>query len=429
MKNKVIAVIAIIAVVCIAWVAVLSTSSSQGNRVEELVQQIEANIEVKTYKNTIPMYEELIELEPENINWYIGLADAYLEIEQYGNYKKQCEQVVSLFPNDKIGHLRLIKYYAEVGKDSYVIQTYNAAPDSVKEDKEFLSVYQESEWKYRFVSKGYSSIGTCTGDTYVIEYNGVYGYKSKDVSGEIEPKFTVARPFIEDYAAVNKDDEWYFIDGAGDRVLATKEKLEDLYSLSEGYAVAKINGKYGYIDSTFKQYSFEYEDATSFYNGVAAVKRDGKWGLINREFKAVTSFEYDDVVRDDANICSRKGVIFMLKGESYHMIDMDGKKITNDTFGGAQLFYSDYAAVKKGDKWGFIDRDGKTVIDFKFEEASSFASGIAAVKQGEQWGCIDKNGKVILDSDYGHAMITSDNGVVVLKVGELYRFVQFIKFD
>ena len=71
----------------------------------------------------------------------------------------------------------------------------------------------------------------------MIEYNGVYGYKSKDISGEIEPKFTVARPFIEDYAAVNKDDEWYFIDGAGDRVLATKENLEDLYSLSEGYAV------------------------------------------------------------------------------------------------------------------------------------------------------------------------------------------------
>ena len=205
--------------------------------------------------------------------------------------------------------------------------------------------------------------------------------------------------------------------------------FEEAYEFSCGLSLVKISGKYGYIDSTFKHYSFEYEDATSFYNGVAAVKKDGKWGLINREFKAITSFEYDDVVRDDANICSRKGVIFMLKGQSYHMIDMDGKKITNDTFAGAQLFYSDYAAVKKGDKWGFIDRDGKTVIDFKFDEASSFASGIAAVKQGEQWGCIDKNGKVLLDSDYGHAMITSDNGVVVLKVGELYRFVQFIKFD
>lgn len=429
MKNKIIAVIVIVAVVCIAWISVLSTASSKRNRVEELVQQIEANIEVKTYKNTIPMYEELIGIEPENIKWYIGLADVYSEIEQYGNYKRLCEQIVSLFPNDKTGHLRLIKYYAKIGKDNYVIQTYNAAPDPVKADEEFLSVYQESEWKYRFVSKGYSSIGICAGGSYVVEYNGVYGYKSKDFSYEIEPKFTVARPYIEDYAAVNKDGEWYFIDGTGDRVLATQEKFEDLYSISEGYAVAKINGKYGYIDSTFEQYCFEYEDATSFYNGVAAVKKDGKWGLINREFKTILSFEYDDVVRDDANICSRRGIIFLLKDQSYHMVDIDGKKITDNTFDGAHLFYSDYAAVKKGDKWGFIDRDGEIVIDFKFQEASSYASGIAAVKQGEQWGCIDKNGKIILEPDYDYAMITADNGVVVLKVGGLYRFAQFIKFD
>ena len=99
MKNKVIAIIAIIAVVCIAWIAVLSISSSQGNRVKEIVQEIEANVEVKTYKNTIPMYEELIKIEPENIKWYIGLADAYLEIEQYGNYKKQCEQILAGLPS------------------------------------------------------------------------------------------------------------------------------------------------------------------------------------------------------------------------------------------------------------------------------------------------------------------------------------------
>ena len=429
MKNKIIAVIAIIAVVCIAWVVVLTSSTSQKDRVAELKQQIEANIEVKTYKNTLPIYEELISLDPENIEWYVGLADAYIEIEQYGEYKKMCEQIASLFPDNKIGYLRLIKYYAEVGKDRNVIQTYNAAPEAVKADQEFVAVYQNSEWKYKFVSKGYSSIGTCTGDTYVIEYNGVYGYKGKDISGEIEPQFTMARPFIEDYAAVYKNEEWYFIDGAGDRVLATKEELEDLYSLSEGFAVAKIGGKYGYIDSEFTHYSFEYEDATSFYNGVAAVKKNGKWGLINRNFEAVTSFDYDDVVRDDGNICSRKGVVFLLKGQSYNMIGLDGKQIISDTFEDAHLFYSDYAAVKKGGKWGFIDRDGNTVIDFQYDDASSFASGIAAVKQGEQWGCIDINGKVLLDTDYGHTMITSDNGVVVLKVGELYRFVQFIKFD
>ncbi len=429
MRNKVIAIIAMLAMVCIAWVTVLTTSTSQANHVEELVQKIEANNEVKTYKNNLPLYEELIKTEPNNLKWYTGLADVYLELEQYGNYKKQCEQIVQRFPQEKEGHLRLIKYYNEIGKAEYVISTYKAAPEAVQADEEFLSVYKQSEWEYRFLAKGYSGVGTCTGGTYVVEYNGVYGYRSKDISGEIEPKFTVARPFIEDYAAVFKDNEWYFIDGSGDRVLASKEKFEDLYSLSEGYAVAKMNGKYGYVDSTFNTYSFEYEDATSFYNDVAAVKKNGKWGLINRNFEAITAFEYDDVVRDDANICSRKGVIFLRKGDGYYMVGRDGVKIVEEPFQGANLFYSDYAAVQKDEKWGFIDREGNVVIDFIYDGASSFASDIAAVKKAGQWGCITKTGEVLLDFDYGDAMVTADNGIVVLKIGELYRFVQFIKYD
>ena len=429
MKNKVIAVIAIIAVVCVSWLVVITSSSSREEQIVELKKQIEANKEVKTYKNTLPLYKELIKLEPEKVEWYSGLADTYMEIEQYGEYKKMCEQMITLFPDNKIGYLRIIKFYAETGKDNLVIQTYNEAPEAIKADKEFLEIYKKSEWKYRFVSRAYNSIGICAGGTYVIESNGVYGYKSKDLSSEIEPKFTVARPFIEDYAAVKKDNEWYFIDRVGDRVLATKEKLEDLHSLSGGFSVAKIGGKYGYIDSSFKKYSFEYQDATSFYNGVAAVKKNGKWGLINSNFEAITSFEYDDVVRDDANVCSRKGRIFMLKGKSYHMINVEGKAVTKDTFEDARLFYSDYTAVKKGGKWGFIDDAGKTAIEFKYDEAASFASGIATVKRGDQWGCVDKNGKVILEFDYQDARITADNGVVVLKVGKAYRFVKFIKFD
>ena len=62
------------------------------------------------------------------------------------------------------------------------------------------------------------------------------------------------------------------------------------------------------------------------------------------------------------------------------MIDMGGKKITSDTFAGAQLFYS-VMAVKKVTS-GAHDRNGKTVIDFKFDK-HPLPSGIAAVKQGD----------------------------------------------
>ena len=196
----------------------------------------------------------------------------------------------------------------------------------------------------------------------------------------------------------------------------------------EGYAVACIDGKYGFVDENFEKYAFEYEDATGFYNGVAAVKKNGKWALINKSFQAITSFEYDDVVRDEANVCARRGIIFMQKGEEFYMLDMQGKKIVSETFEGAHLFYSEYAAVKKDGKWGFIDSQGKKVIDFKYDDAFSCAKGIAAVAIDGNWGCVDMNGNTVIPFEYNGAQITDSSGIVALKIGENYRFVQFIKY-
>ena len=44
-------------------------------------------------------------------------------------------------------------------------------------------------------------------------------------------------------------------------------------------------------------------------------------------------------------------------------------------------------------------------------------------------GCIDENGEVILDNNYEYAEITSENGMLVIKIGDVYRFIRFIKFD
>ena len=145
---------------------------------------------------------------------------------------------------------------------------------------------------YVYKDKACNSIGPCTSGIYVTEINGLYGYKWKTMSGTIEPAFEQAKPFIDSYAAVYKDDEWYFIDSAGDRVLATKDKIEELYSFSQGLAVARIDGKYGFVDKNFSKYMFEYEDATNFYYGVAALKKDGKWALINSSFEWLTGFEF-----------------------------------------------------------------------------------------------------------------------------------------
>lgn len=396
-------------------------------RINELTQQIDANIEVKTYKNTIVLYEELIELEPDNIDWHVGLADAYRMIGQSSRYKNMCEDIIDLFPEDKSGYVMLIRYYADKGYDKRVISTFNEAPSSIQANKEFLDVYEESEWAYRLRGSRQDFIGLYGNGLYVYMRDGLFGYKKSDLYSSISAQFEIARPFIEKHAAVYKDKEWYFIDTAGYKVLATKEKIEDLYSFSEGYAVAKMNGKYGYIDSDFNKYHFDYEDATSFYSGVAAVKQDGKWALIDKDFQLITSFMYDDVIRDEANVCSREGVIFLHINGAYHMINATGQEITTSTFSDANLFYSEYAAVKRDGKWGFVNTKGKIVIGFKYEDASSFASDVAAVKKNGKWGCITKDEKIAIPFEYEDALITFDNGVVVVKIKNYYKFAQFVK--
>lgn len=429
MKNKVIAILAIILVVGIAWVAVVAAKTSKTNKIAELSKQVAENVEVKTYKNTIPLYKELINIETEEMKWYVGLADAYYAIEQYGNYKSICEAITSKFPNDKTGYKMLMEYYSEIGKYNDVISTYRNVPEKLKNDDELTKLFEQSEWKYKFLASSYEEISVLSGEAYLVKSSGLYGYRFKNVDDDIKCKFENARPFIEEFAAVYKGGEWYFIDTEGDRVLASKQAFEDLYSFSEGFAVAKLNGKYGYIDKSFKEYSFEYDDATSFYNGVACVKKGGKWAIIDRNFKEVTGFAYDEIIRDAANICSRKGVLFLKTGDYYSMVDLSGNKITDQKYEDANLFYADYTSVKMNGKWGFVDQKGKEVIPFEYDNANTYSSGLAAVCKDDVWGLIDENGKLVLDYDYQGTFITSDNGIAVLRIGDRYRFIQFIKFQ
>lgn len=429
MKNKSIATIISILIVVGVWALVLSSNGSAANRTSELKKQIAENVEVKTYKNTIPLYQELISLEPDEMQWYVGLADAYRETNQYGNYRNSVNKIISTFPGEKIGYLRKIQLLQEIGKDQDVLTFFNnELPEQFRSDEDFLGVYKNCEWSYQFMSSMYDEAGPIIGEYCVVKKNGLYGYRCVGDSEDLDCKFDVARPFIEQFAAVNKGQEWYFIDQEGDRVIAFKEPVDDLYSFSEGYAAACINGKYGYVDEALRQYNFEYEFVTTVFNGVAAAKKGDRWALLDASFQPITEFVYEDVIRDEANICSRKGYIFAKKDGGYHLLDLSGTEVGKEVYEDARLFYSDYAAVKLGGKWGFIDQNGDRKTEFVYDNASSYASGIAAVCQNDRWGCIDMDGNEILQFDYNSASVTTENGIVVLQVGNTYRLVKFYKF-
>ncbi|WP_162817836.1 WG repeat-containing protein [Niabella yanshanensis] len=81
--------------------------------------------------------------------------------------------------------------------------------------------------------------------------------------------------------------------------------VEEMSEMENGYAVIRLNGKYGFVD-TYGKMSIpaEYEGAVPFddMDGYTksdllfAVKKNGKWGFINTLNKVVVPFEYDEVL-------------------------------------------------------------------------------------------------------------------------------------
>ncbi len=111
--------------------------------------------------------------------------------------------------------------------------------------------------------------------------NGLYGFKQYE-RVIIEPQFEMARDFSEGLAVVRKGGKYGYIDASGECVI--NFKYESAYSFSEGLALAKMGGKYGYINKDGKcVIPFRFKAATAFSEGLAeVVKLDGTQAIVDK---------------------------------------------------------------------------------------------------------------------------------------------------
>ncbi len=81
--------------------------------------------------------------------------------------------------------------------------------------------------------------------------------------------------------------------------------VEEMSEMENGYAVIRLNGKYGFVDAYGKMaIPAEYEGAVPFddMDGYTksdllfALKKNGKWGFVNTQNQMIIPFEYDEVL-------------------------------------------------------------------------------------------------------------------------------------
>ncbi|MDU4892075.1 MAG: WG repeat-containing protein [Clostridium sp.] len=138
-------------------------------------------------------------------------------------------------------------------------------------------------------------------------------------------------------------------------------EFEEASTFSEGVAMVKIDGLYGYVDKNFNVViPTIYEDGDSFHDGKAKVEKDGYSGIINKNNEVLLPFEYDEIIDYlNKNIFVRKDGKWGILDESYNVIcpfQFDQLLSPN----------GDYVAMLKDFKCGYIDLDGNVVVDFNY---------------------------------------------------------------
>lgn len=413
----------------VTWVYVVKQTVTDTSKEKQLKAYIAENEEKRLYKNVVTGYKELLEYEP-SIKNYKELANSYQNLGDQDAYEEALQTVTSLFPEDGEAYCKLMELYQKSNDHRSAIEVYNGLPDTLKENEKIEKVFENSRYSYGFLSAAYQRISNMICGNSVV-YNGLaYGYIDSSGSEVIEPRFRAANIYVNGKTGADIDGKWFIIDSDGDKVSTSDDTFSYIGSLGEkGYAPAVLDGKAGYVDFSLKKYKFEFSYTGNFMEGIAAVKKGDKWGLINEDLKMITDCIYDDIKLDEG-FCTKNGYVFAKKDGAYILLDKEGKRIGKESFEDAKLFEADEpAAVKKGDRWGFLDTAGKVKIECKYEDAYSFHMGLAPVKEGNTYRYIDKKGTIKIMTEFNDARPFNENGIAVVKNGELYRLIQMYRYQ
>ena len=246
----------------------------------------------------------------------------------------------------------------------------------------------------------------------------------------VEPKFDEIGQFFESFfggsvsklvALVKDGDDVGFIHENGKMV----NEYDDIGSLNEeGLALAKKDGKCGFIDQTGKEI-IPLTLMIDFFNMVE-VEKDGKWSVIDLMGKEVIPLidHYGYLFLLRVNIGGKKNHYGRVAGGKWGVIDLTGAEIIpliydrvwnfneqglamvkKDGKLGLNLVKKDgklgLALVEKDGKLGLIDATGKEIIPLIYDDIGSFnKQRLAIAKKGGKRGVIDATGKEIIPLIY-----------------------------
>ncbi|MCR5587224.1 MAG: WG repeat-containing protein [Lachnospiraceae bacterium] len=399
-------------------------------------------------------------------------VSCYASLNSEDYFEDYCKEVINNFPNKMDCYLKLISYYQETEKYSELVPLLDKAEEQFPKEESLKEARLNVEKSCKEVRCDFNTIKPWFNDYTIAsimsirdedrdkinlkeidEADGVIAPKAEETTeasegavdvysedeGEMDEEFLIIGPSAtinvdglycqnvlfadspNEFLVFDDNGEWKVINNYGYELENNKDvKFEEIGIMNEGFAWAKVDGKYKFINSHMYVSKQDFEDAGSIDNGYAYVKKNGKFALFSLEkMKESTKYEFEDIKADEYKRCFVENAFFGKKGGGYSLFNEKGKQISKDVYTDAKPFASGQpAAVKVGDKWGFAGYDGKIYIEPEYEDAQSFANGYAAVKVNGKWGYINRYNEMVVEpiykdtkgfNSYGAAFVQGDD--------------------
>lgn len=410
-------------------------------------------IQEGNYGEAVLYFQEMISVDPKNIEGYIGTITVYAVMNDKEQVDYYVQQIVDIFPDDKENifdkiSAELIKldknesneYLSEVvGKVQEGTFHYRSAPVWIVEPQFlFDDVDVVSSQDYRITAGSFMN----SSENYDACYPNAMEYtlvNQRNCNGYYDSGFV----------KVVKDGQYGIYDFSGNEVKSfgdidfqfgyTYTVEGDIYL---GYSTTtEVFDQYEMIDHYDVTYYGKYFDQNNKFRGTPNFALDGYF--LNKNGANVNYCNNDgcfgiETILDQSNgaflidsqtIINQEGQVISLDGyavdgisngyirvtdkqinywteipriEDYRFgfYDLFGNRITDFTYENAYDFTGGYAAVKYEELWGYIDEEGTVVVPFVFEESRPVYEGKAWVKKNGLWGILDITKSVEKQADF-----------------------------
>lgn len=258
--------------------------------------------------------------------------------------------------------------------------------------------------------------------------NGLFWVIKDDLYGAINIDGDIIIPIKYDYLSIydggivlcNLDTKEILYDSNGNIILdliydsITINSSTEVTESDKAWLIIDNDDKRGFYNlETKKIIECQYDDSMyGFDNGIVTVENDEKYGYLDTKGSLIGGQFFDGVAYQDQNPAFKENFSYVMKGEKYAYLSIDGKLQTKFIYNSASLFQDGYAIVSdENELFGVIDTKFNYVVECKYDSIERIGASkiLFAAQYEDNYGIIDSNDNLILDFKFKEINPISNN--------------------